>query len=105
MLMLCSEAGCTEEAATGNRCREHERERNRRFISEHKSIYNTRKWTFTRRRVLFERPLCERCGGIATDVHHRDGYDDPYHLDGLEPLCHSCHSRVTRAEQLAGELR
>ena len=86
--MLCSEAGCTEEATTGSRCRTHERERNRRHRSEHKSIYNTRKWTFTRRRVLFERPLCERCGEIATDVHHRDGYDDPYNLDGLEPLCH-----------------
>ncbi len=104
-MRLCSTPGCTREATTGHRCREHERERNRRHRSEHKSIYNTRKWTFTRRRVLFERPLCERCGGIATDVHHRDGYDDPYHLDGLEPLCHSCHYRVTRAEQLAGGLQ
>ena len=103
--MLCSEAGCTEEATTGHRCRTHERERNRRHRSEHKSIYNTRKWTFTRRRVLFERPLCERCGGIATDVHHRDGYDDPYKLEGLEPLCHRCHSKITRSEQLAGGLR
>ena len=98
--MLCSTPGCTEEATSGHRCRKHERERNRRHRSEHKSIYNTRKWKFTRRRVLFERPLCERCGGIATDVHHREGYDDPYNLDGLEPLCHSCHSKVTRAEQL-----
>ena len=102
--MLCSEAGCTEEATTGSRCRSHERERNRRHRSEHKSIYNTRKWKLTRRRVLFERPLCERCGGIATDVHHRDGYEDPYKLDGLAPLCHSCHSKLTRAEQLAGGL-
>ena len=90
---------------SGSRCRTHERERNRRHRSEHKLIYNTRKWTFTRRRVLFERPLCERCGAIATDVHHRDGYEDPYALDGLEPLCHSCHSRATRAEQLDGGLR
>ena len=81
--MLCSEAGCPEEATTGHRCRIHERERNHRRRSEHKSIYNTRKWTFTRRRVLFERPLCERCGGIATDVHHRGGYDDPYKLKGV----------------------
>ena len=105
VLMLCSEAGCTEEATTGHRCRIHERERNRRHRSEHKPIYNTRKWHFTRRRVLFERPLCERCGEVATDVHHRDGYDAPYNLDGLEPLCHPCHSRVTRAEQLAGGLQ
>ena len=84
VLMLCSEAGCTEEATTGSRCREHERERNRGFISEHKSIYNTRKWTFTRRRVLFERPLCKRCGESQPTFTAETPYEDPYKLDGLE---------------------
>ncbi len=103
-MRLCSTPGCTKEATTGLRCRTHERERNRRHTTEHKPLYATRKWKFTRRRVLFDRPLCERCGAIAEDVHHRDGYEDPYDLDGLEPLCHSCHGKVTRAEQLAGGL-
>jgi 5-methylcytosine-specific restriction protein A len=42
---------------------------------------------------------CERHGRVtlATDVHHkiakRDGGLDT--AENLEPLCHSCHSRIT----------
>ena len=56
----------------------------------------------TRRRKLADTPLCERCGQIATDVHHRHDLaqgGNPWALDGLEALCHACHSRETRARQ------
>ncbi len=59
-------------------------------------------WRRVRRMVLNEQPLCVECQRngrvtIATDVHHvtplRDGGENA--ADNLEPLCHSCHSRVT----------
>lgn len=57
------------------------------------------RWQRTRRRFLRTHPTCERCGAPAQDVHHLDGLGplgprghDPANL---QPLCHSCHSRIT----------
>ena len=48
--------------------------------------------------------VCERCGRIATDVHHRvdlrDG-GDPYASENLASLCHECHAKVGRERQVA----
>lgn len=67
-----------------------------------KTVYNSKRWKYLRRHKLHFDPLCEQCGVIATDVHHKHGVvADPWALDGLEALCHSCHSKVTRAEQVA----
>lgn len=61
-----------------------------------------RRWRRLRSMVLASDPLCAECArrglvSMATDVHHviakRDGGQDT--LDNLEPLCHSCHSRIT----------
>lgn len=59
-------------------------------------------WRKLRGMVLRSRPLCAECERIgrttaATDVHHivalRDGGRNT--ADNLQPLCHSCHSRIT----------
>jgi 5-methylcytosine-specific restriction protein A len=59
--------------------------------------------------VLNAQPLCARCHAygrttIATDVHHiialRNGGENT--ADNLQPLCHSCHSIVTRGETAKG---
>lgn len=66
-------------------------------------------WRKVRARVLSKHPLCAEClkHGIvaaATDVHHviakRNGGLDSE--DNLEPLCHACHSRITREEMHQG---
>ena len=49
-------------------------------------------------------PLCEKCGALAQEVHHRvplAAGGDPYALDGLdELLCKPRHRRTTRRETL-----
>jgi 5-methylcytosine-specific restriction protein A len=60
-------------------------------------------WRRRRLRYLKQHPLCEICEekGLtvpAKDVHHRVA--KPYGDDSdanLQGLCHSCHSRITRA--------
>ena len=55
-------------------------------------------WGRRREQILQQYPACSRCGGIAEEVHHviplRDGGTNS--VENLEPLCASCHSRVTR---------
>lgn len=53
--------------------------------------------------VLRREPLCRRCGHEASQVDHirpiRQGGArlDP---ENLQALCHSCHSRKTRTEDM-----
>jgi hypothetical protein len=72
-----------------------------------KPIYNSRRWRYTRRRQLFNEPLCENggCDRIATDVHHRQALQDGgevWSLANLESLCHQHHAQISRAEQMQG---
>ena len=101
-MRLCSTPGCTGPAVSRNRCRDHAREANRKYTSVHKPKYNSKKWTLTRRRKLFRTPICEHpdCDRLAVDVHHANGHEDFFNLDGLEALCKEHHGEVTRAEQL-----
>jgi 5-methylcytosine-specific restriction endonuclease McrA len=66
--------------------------------AEQRAVYATKRWAMTRRRQLFDHPLCDQCGIVATDVHHVVDLADggpPYDLDNLQSLCQACHSRVT----------
>lgn len=96
----CLEPRCPRFAVYRGRCQQHSAEDQGR---QHISFYDRKRWKILRRRKLFITPLCEQCGEIATDVHHKQGRDRaPWDIHELESLCHSCHSRETRAEQLAG---
>lgn len=65
-------------------------------------VYRSKRWRILRRRKLFLDPLCERCGAIATQVHHIEGVEiSTWEIEQLESLCASCHSVETRQEQLA----
>lgn len=96
---VCLKLRCPRPATYRGLCRVHARDRERRTNRVGYKLYRSKRWTNTRKRKLRETPLCERCGQIGTDVHHRidlaDG-GDPWDLAGLEVLCHSCHSRITR---------
>ena len=74
---------------------------------------NSAAWARLRAQVLAEEPLCRHCAALglvvpATDVDHiRNGegdYSDDNRRENLQPLCHECHSRKTRAEMNGGEL-
>ena len=90
-MRLCSEAGCASAAVSRGRCRAHAREADRRHHpGEHRKVYSRKRWAMARRRQIVREPMCERCGRLATDVHHRvdlrDG-GDPYSLrEPGEPL-------------------
>jgi len=64
--------------------------------------YNSR-WKKIRKKFLMINPICKSCYNKnkitpAVDVHHiitlRDGGTNDF--DNLMPLCHSCHSKITR---------
>lgn len=103
MRQVCGHPRCPDPPTYRGRCQRHARVRERQTRRAGKSIYNTAKWRHTRRAQLSRESLC-KCGAIATDVHHRvdlaDG-GDPWSPGNLESLCHSCHSKVTRREQMA----
>lgn len=97
---LCLEPRCADPASYRGRCVAHSTARER-VTHPNKALYSSKRWQMTRRRVLFEQPLCP-CGAIATDVDHivaiEDG-GDPWARTNLQGLCGPCHSRKTRAEQ------
>ena len=104
-MRLCSEAGCASAAVSRGRCRAHAREADRRHHpGEHRKVYSRRRWAMARRRQIVREPMCERCGRLATDVHHRidlrDG-GDPYSSENLASLCHECHAKLGRERQVA----
>lgn len=73
-------------------------------VKRNRAFYNSGTWKRLRLMRLAAYPLCAECGRAATDVHHVvDIVDDPslaYEPSNLESLCHCCHSKKTRANQL-----
>jgi 5-methylcytosine-specific restriction endonuclease McrA len=99
---LCLEAGCGHPSQYRGRCQRHAKQRNK-DTHRNREIYNSRRWKYLRRAVLFDEPLCQ-CGEIATDVDHITPIDqggDPYSRANLQPLCSSCHGRKTKREMMA----
>jgi 5-methylcytosine-specific restriction enzyme A len=118
----CLEPGCpnyVRDARSKGRCDEHYRalERNRsrsrrEDAKQRNRLYARKKWRMTRRRKLYETPLCELefdgCLGIASEVHHRVPLEQggaPYHPANLVSACKPCHSAETRREQRGRAVR
>jgi 5-methylcytosine-specific restriction protein A len=112
---LCLEPRCPNPATARGRCDEHrkarERERSRVRRAEgveRNRFYARKHWRMVRRNMLYINPLCELehpgCLGIANEVHHRVAMEDggaEYAIENLISACKPCHSRATRAEQVA----
>ena len=66
------------------------------------ALMTTQAWRKARRELLVSRPWCVGCGGAASVVDHRDPHrGDPvifWDKARWQPLCASCHSRKTAAE-------
>lgn len=100
-LRLCLAPRCGSPATYRGRCRSHARDREAE-THPNKSFYNSKRWLLTRRKQLFDHPLCA-CGAIATDVDHVTPIEeggDKWDSTNLASLCASCHGRKTRAEQV-----
>ena len=74
-------------------------------------LYNNKKWKRLREAYLMYHPLCEKCGKLATDVHHLnspfdDGLDEVERLGRLldvnnfQSLCQTCHGLIHRKKQI-----
>jgi 5-methylcytosine-specific restriction endonuclease McrA len=100
---LCSDPRCDQPQTYRGRCAQHARENERSIKRTGIKIYSTKRWSNTRRAVLFAQPLCAcGCGRIATDVDHiiplSEG-GDPWDRANLQGLAAACHSAKTRTEQ------
>jgi 5-methylcytosine-specific restriction endonuclease McrA len=100
---LCLQECCPNPATYRGRCPDHARHNERTINRAGRQVYNTKRWSIVRRKVLFENPLCAcGCGRIAEDVHHKRDLEDggdPWDSENLEALAHDCHSKETRARQ------
>lgn len=98
---VCNVPGCPDFVVYRGRCDEHRPQRG----SMRAAGYGG-KWEKTRAEFLKGMDFCNDCGSRERlQVHHIDGLGpkgprghDPFNL---ETLCHSCHSRRTRAESVS----
>jgi len=73
------------------------------------NLYNTARWRRLRKQVLQREPFCRECkkhgaAVMATDVDHikshRGNEELFWDINNLQPLCHSCHSKKTRRDDM-----
>ncbi len=76
-------------------------------------FYNSRAWRKTSKYIKTLRyGICEKCGGVGTEVHHIihlndyniDDYDIALNPDNLMLLCTSCHSRIHGETLISDEI-
>lgn len=79
--------------------RKSNREYNKKRDPKYVRFYNSNDWrTLSLRYTQDKGYKCERCGAIATDVHHKKaiqtdkGWELRLDYDNLELLCKSCHN-------------
>lgn len=105
MLKLCSNPMCSNRVPVGvRRCpackRARHQAQDRARPSAARRGYGA-EWRRIRAAYLRECPLCQRCGAVGQEVHHRDGDSSNNEPGNLETLCQSCHSGHTMRHQVA----
>lgn len=111
---ICAAKGCNEKTRNPKYCDKHaksEEAQRQRFVDQRRGSSSARgygwKWKNARTRFLREHPLCEMCSTVdspttATVVDHRVPHKGDEYLfwneENWQPLCASCHSRKTAAE-------
>jgi 5-methylcytosine-specific restriction endonuclease McrA len=104
---LCGRPGCPNPAVTRGKCREHATQARKLTRSSNDAFYSSKAWHITRRRQLFEHPLCQyhlddgtECGEVADSVHHITPIEnggakrDPANLMSV---CRPHHTAIHRA--------
>ena len=97
-MKVCLEPGCPNHVTRHGRCAGHaSAQARRRARARGPRIYDTRRWQLTRRRVLFDRPLCEHdgCDELAVDVHHLETPEDRPTLPTPSRTSKRCATPIT----------
>ena len=107
---ICKKSGCGRTCAEGKEyCYLHQELEGKRKVftkrgksSEYHNLYGTARWKKTSREFLKKYPTCFICGAKATIADHitphRGSLELFYDANNLQPMCWSCHSRKTFAE-------
>lgn len=73
-----------------------------------KKFYSSSAWQKQRKyKMQQENYRCNRCDGVAEDVHHKitltehnvNDYEVSLNLDNLECLCRRCHNKETHGKK------
>jgi hypothetical protein len=66
-----------------------------RRVSKKRAKQN-REYSRLREEFLKTKPICDCCGGRATEIHHKRGRFQKRLLeqDYFAPLCHACHMKA-----------
>lgn len=73
-----------------------------------KEFYSSAMWQKQRKyKMQQENYRCNRCDGVAEDVHHKitltehnvNDYEVSLNLDNLECLCRRCHNKETHGKK------
>ena len=111
--MVCSKPGCSRTAEAGSRfCQRHRALRTESAKGGFSSLrgksalwhplYDSAAWRKRRREFLAKNPVCAACGRKAEVADHIVPHRGDAALFGddknLQPLCRSCHSKKTLAE-------
>lgn len=87
-----------------------DRDRGRKSLKPWRAVYRTERWKKLARRILRERPTCERCRSAPSAiVDHRiplgpPAWPDPFDESNLDALCRPCHG-IKTAEDYRRERR
>lgn len=113
-LRPCAHAGC-REVTRDTWCPKHKPQRKERRSAESADWHRWYKLPIFAKKLrpqqLLREPFCRECARFglrvpATDVDHIIPHRGDWSLftdpDNLQSLCHSCHSRKTALEVLAG---
>jgi 5-methylcytosine-specific restriction endonuclease McrA len=110
---VCLEPGCPAPATGRGRCDRHRAKQTKRHRSPNDAFYSSKAWQLSRRRQLFDHPLCQyredgqECGQIADSVHHITPIEDggaKRNPANLLSLCRPHHSATHRAMALEGRV-
>ena len=110
---LCITPGCPREAVTRSRCRQHATQERKSNRSPFDAFYSSRAWKLSRRKQLFDHPLCQYvlddgtpCNAVADSVHHIVELRDdgpPRDPTNLMSCCRPHHS-VIHTERNGGKV-
>jgi 5-methylcytosine-specific restriction protein A len=119
MLKICSYPSCNVPVEIEHfdrqspRCNAHPLEAKPKKLYAHhhdeagKNIYHSWQWKKLRKLKASKDPLCEHCKRygiyepLAVVDHVKELADggEPYDINNLQSLCHSCHNRKTAVER------